>query len=383
MSELQMALIAAGALLVLAVWGFNVWQEKKHRQRAERMLPASGSDVLMAGRPATELPETPAAFRRQEPGVAAAPAVPREPTFGDAPATPPSPAPEVQSPAAAPAPAVAVPAEWGDGRADCLLRIEFVEPVAVTALWAEHAGWSQRLDKPLRWLGLSAQERWRTLAPQDPGTVTQLAVALQLVNRQGAVGEATLTTFLQGAHQLAQAFAGLIELPEPAAVLARAGELDGFCAGVDVQLALYVLPRQGSLALLPGDKLVALCEQEGLKLEGERCVAFDAAGAEAFALSWQAAAATPATALAGAALTSLTLSLDVPRTAGGAIAFDRMVACARKCAETLGGKIVDAQQKPLAEATLGAIRARIEELQGLMAAREIPAGSVRALRLFS
>lgn len=289
------------------------------------------------------------------------------------------PAPEPEEPAAQ----VPVPAEWGDGHADCLLRIEFVEPVSISALWAEHSAWSPRLDKPVQWLGMSTRERWRTLTPQEPGAVSQLAAALQLVNRQGAVSEATLNHFLQGVHKLAQGFAGLIELPDTAAVLAQARDLDAFCAGVDVQLALYVLPRQGSLSPLPGDKLVALCEQEGLQLEGERFIAFDAAGAEMFALSWQAVQTPAPAALSGAALSSLTLSLDVPRTAGGAIAFDRMVACARKCAETLGGKIVDAQQKPLAEATLAAIRGRIEDLQSQMAARDIPAGSVRALRLFS
>jgi len=33
-SELQMALIGLGVLLVVAVWGYNIWQEKRQRRMA-------------------------------------------------------------------------------------------------------------------------------------------------------------------------------------------------------------------------------------------------------------------------------------------------------------------------------------------------------------
>jgi len=361
MSELQIALIGFGALLVAGVWGYNLWQEKQHRRRAEAMLPArdtSGSDVLMAD--------------REEP-----PAVPREPTFVEAPVAAP---PEESEPA----PAAPPPAEWADGRADCLLRVEFVDAVPVAELWAAHAEWSGRLDKPVQWLGLDARSgRWRALLPQDPGSVGQFAAALQLVDRAGVVGEATLAEFLGGMHRLAQRFAGLVELPDPAAVLARANELDAFCAGVDLQLALHVVPRQGSLNEMLGAKLKPVLEAGGLRAEGERYVAVDADGAEVFALACRAKADFSPARLDAAALTDLIFNLDVPRVANGMAGFERMITCARQCAEALGGQLVDAQGKPLAEATIDAIRARIDALQGQMAAAGIPAGGVRALRLFA
>lgn len=376
MSELQIALIGFGALLVTGVWGYNLWQERKHRRRAEAMLPTdrAAPDVLMAGR-AEEAPA-----ERAEPVIDAPAAVPREPTFAapvDAPATP-------EAEAAEPAPAAPLPAEWADGRADCLLRVEFVDAVPGAELWAEQSAWSGRIDKPVQWLGLDAKSgRWRALLPQDQGAVTQLAAALQLVDRAGVVSEATLNEFLGGVHRLAQRFAGLVELPATAAVLARADELDAFCAGVDLQLALHVVPRQGSLNEMLGAKLRPVLEAGGLRLEGERYVAIDAAGAEVFSLVCRAATAFSPARLDAAALTDLLFSLDVPRVAAGAAGFERMIVCARQCAEALGGQLVDGHGKPLADATIDAIRARIDELQAKMAAMDIPAGGVRALRLFA
>ena len=368
MSELQIALIGLGVLLVAAVWGYNVWQERKQRRTLESAFPAAQSDVLMAGR-----------NERNEPEIAGS-AVLLEPTFG----VPVSDQAATEEQHEESRPAVALPAEWADARADCLLRIEFVDAVPVASIWAEQAGWSPALDKPVQWFGLDERNgRWHTLLPQDPGTVAQVAVALHLVDRQGAVSEATLTTFLGGAHQLAQRFAGLVELPEYAPVLAQARELDAFCAGVDLQLALHVLPRQGSLNEMVGAKLKPVIDTAGLKLEGERFVALDTDGAEAFALSCRAATAISAAKIETQALTSLSFSLDVPRVADGAAALDRMIDFARQCAEAVGGQLTDPQHKPLADTTVTAIRSRINDLQGQMAKQSIPAGGVRALRLFS
>lgn len=376
MNDLQLALIGLGVLLVAAVWGYNYWQERKYRQHAGKILPAGAEDVLMAGRTAAA-PD------------AEADAVLREPTFGAEPdvdaAPEPADMPEPVDEGDAPEPQVAaLPAEWADGRADCLARIEFVDAVPVAGLWTEKAGWSSQIDKPVQWLGLDEKSnRWRVLRPQDPGAVSQLAAALQLVDRKGMVSATTLAAFLEGIHQLAQRFSGLVELPTPAQVMARAGELDAFCAAVDLQLALHVVPRLGGSDTMSGARLQPVIAAAGLRQEGERLVAVDEGGAEAFALTCQTATGDHAARIEALAMTGLSFSLDVPRVEDGAAAFERMLALARQCADALGGQLADAHGNPLAEATLAAIRVRIEELQVKMARMAIPAGSLRALRLFS
>lgn len=388
MSELQIALIVLGVALVVAVWLYNLRQERKQRARVARMLPATEApDVLMAsraGQPAPAAIPVAAPLEHKEEPTLAEPGEAPGVAAVDLPLAEETPAEMdllLDDAEVGGEPPMPLPAEWGDGLVDCLLRVEFVKPVAVAALRAEHAPWSGRIDKPIQWLGLDEHSgRWRALLPQDSGAVVQLAAALQLVDRKGPVSEITLSAFIDGLHRLAQRFAGLVELPVPGPLQERARALDAFCAAVDLQLALHVLPLGGELA---GARLKPLVDAAGLRREGERFVATDAAGAEVFALTCQAATAFPLDRIETLALTGLVFSLDVPRVADGAAAFDRMVGFAQRCAEALGGQLTDAHRKPLAAATLAAIRSRIGELQGKMDVQGIPAGSVRALRLFS
>ena len=47
MSELQLGLLAIGALVVVAVLAYNKWQELRYRKLAERSFGAGHEDVLM------------------------------------------------------------------------------------------------------------------------------------------------------------------------------------------------------------------------------------------------------------------------------------------------------------------------------------------------
>ena len=400
MSELQIAMIGFGALLVGAVFAYNYWQDRKYRRLAEKVLPTqrkASNDVLMAGRKSLE-EETRAVRAAQadrsgpgfmEPHIGNSDQSPQEPSLNPtaAPEVLPSQSDHAPSPrihAAETSCSPPVPSEWADGQADCLMLIEFPDAVSVAALWAEQSEWASRIDKSMQWLVVDDQTgRWRTFLPQDAFPVTHVAAALQLADRKGPVSETTLGTFVAGVHQIAQRYSGLVEMPDQSAVLRRAEALDDFCAGVDLQLSLHVIARQGSLNALVGAKLKPEIDAAGLTLEGERFVAVDASGAEVFALSCQGSTAFAPDQLETASLTALILSIDVPRVAHGAVGFDRMIAVGRRCAEALGGQLVDAHKKPLALATLAAIRQRIEEIQGQMDTRAIPAGGVRALRLFS
>ncbi|WP_126445589.1 cell division protein ZipA C-terminal FtsZ-binding domain-containing protein [Sulfuricystis multivorans] len=386
MKDLQIALIVFGVVLVLAVWLYNRIQEKRFLARKEREAKASA-----AARAATQSPgeetASPQPAKRIEPSLSSPGAGLPEPSFmeADLPLEPESAMPagevdlllDVEEEGIPP-----VPAEWSDGSVDCLVRIEFVAPVPVRVLREEYHDWSARIDKPVQWLGLDEHSgHWHTLLPDDSGSVKHLAVALQLVDRLGAVSAETLATFVEGMKRLAQRFVGSIEMPETGALLERAQELDAFCASVDLQLTLHVLPR--TTPRLSGARLAPLLERAGLRLEGERFVASNQDGSEAFALICRAAKTFPAAHVAANELSDLIFTLDVPRVAAGAQAFERLLDFARQCATALGGQLADAQRKPLPEATIDIIRSRIVELQSRMRDRGIVPGGVRALRLFA
>ncbi len=79
----------------------------------------------------------------------------------------------------------------------------------------------------------------------------------------------------------------------------------------------------------------------------------------------------------------LTLLLDVPCVAPARDGFGAMVACCKSLMERLDATIVDDGNQALSDAALDEIAGQVQEFYAEMDAADIPAGSVRALRLFS
>jgi len=60
-----------------------------------------------------------------------------------------------------------------------------------------------------------------------------------------------------------------------------------------------------------------------------------------------------------------------------------MLHIANGFAVALGGRLVDDNRTALSEAGIARIQEQVKSIQAAMAAQEVPAGSARALRLFS
>ena len=375
-SELQVALIGAGAVGVALVWGYNVWQDRQHRKTADRIFKGGQGDVLLAGEPAATAVTVPAESADRQ-----------EPHFGEVAAAPPAEAAEAAAEAVAepiPAPAeCALPAECADPVADCVLRLVAAEPLPAPAVWAMQNAWAGELGKSLHWLARDdADGAWRQIHADDAGRYREWAVALQLVDRRGPVSDGELGRCFDGVQQIAQQTAATVELPSRGEMLMRAGKLDEFCAAVDIQFVLHVVEAAGGV--FAGTKLRGVAEAAGLALESDGVFrARDDAGGELFTVANLGAERLEAESIKSLATHGLTLSLDVPRVTDGMLAFDRMLATARQLTASLGGVLVDAQRAPLADAMIEAIRAKTAELQQRMRDGGIVPGSIRALRLFS
>ena len=79
----------------------------------------------------------------------------------------------------------------------------------------------------------------------------------------------------------------------------------------------------------------------------------------------------------------LTLLLDVPCVAPARDGFGAMVGCAKSLVARLDATIVDDYNQPLTDAALSEIAGQVQEFYAEMNNADIPAGSTRALRLFS
>jgi FtsZ-interacting cell division protein ZipA len=122
--------------------------------------------------------------------------------------------------------------------------------------------------------------------------------------------------------------------------------------------------------------LVAL-ERQGFDVRPDgRLVMPDGDGGNLFSLSTNVTLAAEST-------TRLTLLLDVPCVAPDRDGFGAMVACARSLSHRLDGLVVDDSDQPLSDAALAEIGDQVKAFYGDMQAADIPAGSTRALRLFS
>lgn len=368
MNDLQIALLAAGAAVVAGVWAYNKWQERQHRKLAEQVFRGGQQDVLLGGDGAAD--EHAAAAAGIEPAERVEPGERNEPVIADSGRE----EPEAMSP---------LPAEYADEIADCAVRIDLVEPLPGSGLWALQSRWVGRVGKTMSWLGFDeVRGEWRRLSAHDAERYAVVCAALQLADRRGAVSDADLSAFLDGVRDLARQCSGVADLPRRDDVLMNARGLDEFCASVDLQLGVNIVAEPD--APFAGNRLCALAEAAGLKLLEDGCFhALDDAGMTRFTLGNIGPEQFAAESMQSLATHGVTLSLDVPRVADGPAVFDAMQAVAEQLTQGLNGALVDGHGNPLTAEMITGIRAKVAELQRTMVQHQIVPGSVRALRLFS
>ncbi|MGB4467946.1 MAG: cell division protein ZipA C-terminal FtsZ-binding domain-containing protein [Azovibrio sp.] len=410
MNELQMGLLALGGVAVLGVFGYNKWQERRHRQVVERVFQQPGEDVLLGKKPEAPKPEAPARESGpvwREPGLAeAGRAVPEEaaPAQRLAPqAGPPEPFLEPVLPGDAPAesglPAdreaatvaaeerenldLPLPASLLSARVDAIAVLELVEHVPAPQVLASQREALSRLKKPLHWVGFNdSQGAWEMIGPETPTAYRRLRVGLQLADRQGPVSGGDFALFSAAMQHLADELMAVVNMPSGQQALDQAQQLDRFCAGVDMQIGINLISRGTPFA---GTKIRALAESAGMALTPDgsyvRC---DDEGRPLFSLQNFETTGFAAETLKHLSTHGLVFLLDVPRVPKGLHVYSQMVELAKRFAEALNGVLVDDNRQPLAEPQLLHIRQEyVVKPQVAMEAQGIPAGGALALRLFN
>ena len=360
MSDLQLALAAAGVVIVGGVLVYNVVQERRARGKAERDFGERPPDALLDTPPAR-----------------------REPTLGAMPEKAPS-------PARMPAPDETIPpipSEELLGRGAPAAEVSSrIDTVAV--ILADDPVMSEQLQplldsldsfgRPVHVEGI-VDEQWHPIETSPRRSWRELRVGLQLADRRGPVSEDDIERFNRTIADFAAAVNAVSQREAPAAAAARARELDKFCADTDIEVAINVVGQFGATFAVPRVKSLALDNGFSETASGD-LVHFMPDGYPGFLMRrFDDANAKP-----GAAYyTGLTFALDLPQVPDAPLVLQEMVRLAQVFAKTLGGQLVDDNRKPLTEAGLASIRRSLEKIFHEMELHGIPAGGPLARRLFS
>jgi FtsZ-interacting cell division protein ZipA len=400
MSELQIGLLVLGVAVIALVYGFNVFQEWRFRRKTRQAFARSHADALLdvpknnvrdgvkADRlepvlvdneqvqdDAVDLPdEAPAAYRSEPAPLSPVPAAALQPQLHET--------------------EIALEEEHYEAFEDDFdtddhqaLMVSMLDPsldfIAEVVFANPHelaAPPRFNVAKRVQMIGRTERGLWKPVEALPGTRYKQLNIALQLVDRSGAVTEQELDSFCRQVAHFAEEHSAAVNLPQRQQKVVAARELDRFCGDVDVLIGINIVAR----ASIQGSRLRSFAEAAGFTLEPDGAFHYLADSGNTL-YSLVSADQTPFTlhTLLDHAFPALTLLFDVPRVAGGVEAFDRLVDFAKRTAAEFDAQLVDDNRRVLSDTGLARIREQLTHIYGSMDDRGIAPGSVAALRLFA
>ena len=356
MSELQISLIALGALVILAVVGFNWWQDRRARRKMQDSLPAVDEDALLADDADLDEP-----IERREPGLGR---LGLESVAEDADSDAVSGAVAHED----------VQASEPDAVIESVIELQLAQPMSGEQLLAHLAD----LEFGRRSVRVLLQGEDGTLSAQIGAqrlyTAVQLAVLL--ANRNGPITAIEWSQIWGKAQALSEKLDASVDGPEQDDVLVKADKLDSMCATLDAQVTLTLALPQSR----PIDDVVSSATAMGFVDQMTQLAWIGDHGLACFTLS----RADQQPLNAGMShVDRLTLLLDVPRTPANPVNFGRMLEVGQELARRLGGEVVDDQGRALAPGADVTIDQQLQDLYSQLDAAGLTPGGERARRVFA
>ncbi|NLC23715.1 MAG: cell division protein [Oxalobacter sp.] len=441
MTELQISLIVIGAVIIIGVIAYNKWQEFRAHKKVERAFADAPEDVLMQSasvedsdfrREPVFFQNTVAGVRLEDPAMNTSISITgldhpldeeaeaddpleavaeiddekaveylvtdkevgavderyQEPTIDmdEAEPTPdPAPAdtpgeekvtPVVPEPVTSTTPSVpkSLPV---DDLIDYPVELNLEEPVRGEKFLPLMQSLRYTGNKPVHFIGLvrkpdTGEESWQPV--MHGGIYHQLKAGVQLANRTGALNEIEYSELITRLRQLSDGIGAEPEVPDMTDVLKVARDLYRFVAEHDARLGINV--RTGG-APWSVQTLITVLERQKFDLRPDGFfVKHDTDGSVLFLLTVDTAPGSDTAA-------RMTLLLDVPCVAQEKNGFGVMVQCAKSLCQRLNGILVDDDDRMLSDPMLDDIAGQVNVFYEEMKAVLIPAGSVRAMRLFN
>ena len=368
MTDLQTSLIVIGGAIVVGVMAFNKWQEHKAKKSVDRAFSTGQDDVLMTPSSSSVSASN---EERQEPifsDMHGDSSFPQQGASGHAADFQNS---DAQSYSAAFV--QAAPKELPvDPLVDCIIPIALDNPVRGDKIILPLQNLRHVGNKPVHFIGEREDGAWEPIAH---GVVyTALQAGVQLANRTSALNELEYSELVTRLRQIADDIGGDADIPDMTTVMVSSRAMHQFVTEYDAKLSVNVHSNGAPWAI---STLLSALERHGFDLRPDgNLVMADGEGGILYTLSTNVTLAADTTSI-------LTLLLDVPCVAQSRDGFGSMIACAKMLASRLDGKVVDDGDLPLTDEAIGAIAQQVAAFYRDMESAEIPAGSNRALRLFS
>ena len=269
-----------------------------------------------------------------------------------------------------------------NAHSDYIIEMQLAEPSPAAVLVGL---WQRKFDfrKPVQVCGLTLNTgEWERVIAESHTLYQRYRIALQLVDRSGAISTAKLADFRDLVLGVARHIDAQTTVPDAQDAHQRAVELDEFCASVDQMVGVNLVPS--------GDRLIRAIDiaraagMHGMMLEADGAFhLLDAHGNSLFSLINQDTVPFQHHTLETFATSGITLLLDVPRVEDPTLRFDQMMRVANDLARGLHLMVVDDRRMPLGEKGLALSRAQIAGVEAMMRKNSIAPGSAHALRLFS
>jgi FtsZ-interacting cell division protein ZipA len=420
MSDLQIALIAIGALIILAVLILNWWQERRFHRQVQSQFADIKSDALLPESAA----QTPLDSEAHEDGlisekddtqsgledgvydiadaqdadnftinVAVKIDAEDAPAFDTLTVTADSEEPQPSQTIEEVAPSAPAEPKVSAGLPSMLLSK--IDTTALLYLAKESTrltlkeslqGLFDGLDKPFFIHALDKNQAWQVLDDDDTQTyqpILRVACSLQLADRGGAVTRSTLSRFQLAVTELALKINADLEWQDIESIQLQASELDEFCIAVDKTVGFHL--SHGENGAFSAAKLTALAEAHGLAANDAGCLqAFNPQSAKpSFIIFNTENQLTAFNAASDALIKSVIFQLDIPRVDECTLAFKQMVKVAKSLAVDLNANLLDANNRILNDQQIEQIFQQVDSIQDAMRLRGIEPGSEAALRLFS
>ncbi len=360
MSELQIALLAIGFVVIVAVYAFGWWQQRRYQRKFGATFKNTQTDVL---------------HQDDHPKSA-------DPVFQ------PTSTEWVADEHFLPDREVASIPIPDDSCAMLYERNDFIielcldEPSPASVL---QGLWQRKFDfgKAVQICGLTlTTKHWERVIAESQTLYSEFRVTLQLVDRSGLISSAKLADFRDLTMGVAQHIKAQVRMPDVQEMLHYAHQLDAFCVVVDQMIGVNLMPAGDRL--LSGATIFQAASRQGLSLEPDGAFhLLNARKHTLFSLINRDTKAFQSYTLERFTTPGLTLLLDVPRVENPTLQFDKMIQVAHEFAKELQVNLLDDRGAELTEAGLKRIRQKISEVEEKMHKQNVVPGSLQARRLFS